>query len=79
METKRLRKSASWITETQRIYENLEETNTFSRIALRIIRYMKDNGLTQKELAERLNVTPQYVNKLLHGANFDLQGVMRLK
>lgn len=73
METKRLRKSASWITETQRTYENLEETKAFSRIALRIIRYMKDNGLTQKELAERLNVTPQYVNKLLHGADSDLR------
>lgn len=73
METKRLRKSASWITETQRTYENLEETKAFSRFVLRIVRYMKDNGLTQKELAERLNVTPQYVNKLLHGADSDLR------
>ena len=53
MATKRLRKSASWITETQRTYENLEETKAFSRIVLRIVRYMKDNGLTQKELAAR--------------------------
>lgn len=30
---------------------------------------MKDNGLTQKGLAKRLNVTHQYVNKLLHGAD----------
>ena len=46
METKRLRKSVSWITETQKTFENL---------------------------AARLNVTPQYVNKLLHGADSDLR------
>lgn len=73
METKRLRKSASWITETQKTFENLEDTKVLSRIVLRIVRYMKDNGLTQKELAVRLNVTPQYVNKLLHGADSDLR------
>lgn len=73
METKRLRKSASWITETQKTFENLEDTKVLSRIVLRIVRFMKDNGLTQKELAARLNVTPQYVNKLLHGADSDLR------
>lgn len=73
METKRLRKSASWMTETQKAFENLEDTKVLSQIVLKIVRYMKDNGLTQKELAERLNVTPQYVNKLLHGADSDLR------
>lgn len=73
METKRLRKSASWMTETQKAFENLEDTKALSQIVLKIVRYMKDNGLTQKELAKRLNVTPQYVNKLLHGADSDLR------
>ena len=34
---------------------------------------MKDNNMNQKDLAEKLNVTPQYINKLLHGQNLDLK------
>lgn len=73
MEKTRLRKNASWITENQEAFENLEDLKALSRVLIKIVRYMKDNGLTQKELAKRLNVTPQYVNKLLHGAEADLR------
>lgn len=73
MEKTRLRKNASWITENQEAFENLEDLKSLSQVLIKIVRYMKDNGLTQKELAKRLNVTPQYVNKLLHGADADLR------
>ncbi len=36
-------------------------------VALRLIEYMESNGLSQKDLAERLNVSPQYVSRLLSG------------
>ncbi len=36
-------------------------------VALSLIQYMEDNGLNQKELAERLEVSPQYVSRLLSG------------
>ncbi len=38
-----------------------------------LLDYMKDNHLTQKELASMLNVSLQYVNKLLHGQSLDLK------
>jgi transcriptional regulator with XRE-family HTH domain len=34
---------------------------------------MKDNKMSQKELAQKLNVSPQYINKLLHGQDLDLK------
>lgn len=42
-------------------------------IVLKIVRYMKDHHLSQKELAEKLNVSPQYINKFLHGQDLDMK------
>ncbi len=36
-------------------------------VALQLVRYMESNGLNKKELAERLDVSPQYVSRLLSG------------
>ena len=52
---------------------NEEELLACRRIILKIVRYMKDNKMNQKDLAEKLNVSPQYINKLLHGQNVDLK------
>lgn len=69
----RNREEQSWITRSKFEIKNEEEFLECKRIVLKIVRYMKDNHLTQKELASRLNVTPQYINKLLHGEDIDLK------
>lgn len=69
----RNREQTSWISRTKFEIEHEEEILECRRIVLKIVRYMKDNGLTQKELASRLNVTPQYINKFLHGQDLDLK------
>lgn len=69
----RNREQASWISRAKAEIEQEDGILECRRIVLRIVRYMKDNHLTQKELACRLNVTPQYVNKLLHGRDLDLK------
>jgi len=69
----RNREQASWISRAMDEIEHEDELLECRRIVLKIVRYMKDNHLTQKELACRLNVTPQYVNKLLHGQDLDLK------
>ena len=33
---------------------------------------MKNNGLKQKDLAQKLGVSPQYINKLLRGQEVNL-------
>ena len=49
-------------------------------IALLIIRHIKANKITQVQLAEKLNVTPQYVNKVLQGKeNLTLQTICKIE
>lgn len=69
----RNREQQSWISRSKFEIENEEEFLECKRIVLKIVRFMKDNHLTQKELASRLNVTPQYINKFLHGEDVDLK------
>ena len=61
------RDNSSWVEQNDYDLENYEEIRANTFIVLRIKQYMKEKGLKQNELAEILNVTPQYVNKLLHG------------
>lgn len=73
MAHKRNREQTTWLTQAKFELEHEDELLECRRIVLKIVRYMKDNHLTQKELASRLNVTPQYINKLLHGQDLDLK------
>ena len=54
---------------------------TWSRgIALSLIDYMETNGINRNDLAQRLNVTPQYVSKLLSGkVNFSFKSIAELE
>jgi transcriptional regulator with XRE-family HTH domain len=61
------RDNSSWVEQNDYDLENYEGIRANTYIVLRIKQYMKEKGLKQNELAEILNVTPQYINKLLHG------------
>ena len=69
----RVKPTTTWISKSKSEIENEEELLACRRIILKIVRYMKDNKMNQKELAEKLNVSPQYINKLLHGQDIDLK------
>ena len=69
----RVKPSTTWISKSKSEIENEEELLACRRIILKIVRYMKDNKMNQKDLAEKLNVSPQYINKLLHGQDIDLK------
>ncbi len=69
----RVKPTKTWISKSKDEIRNEEELLACRKIILKIIRYMKDNRLSQKNLAEKLNVSPQYINKLLHGQNLDLR------
>lgn len=55
----------SWIEENDYSLRNLDDFNANIKIALRLRRCMKERGWNQKKLAEVLDVSPQYVNKIL--------------
>ncbi len=60
--------------------ENRTWLNWSRQVALSLIRYMEDENLTRQTLAARLNVTPQYVSKLLSGkVNFSFKSVAELE
>lgn len=49
-------------------------------VALAIIDYMQDNGLSQNDVADRLAVSPQYVSKILSGkVNFSFKSVTEIE
>lgn len=64
---------SSWTEENNYALAHVEEIRANTKIILRIRQYMEDHGMRQNELAEKLSVTPQYINKLLHGADPDLK------
>lgn len=69
----RVKPEKNWISKSKFEIENEEELLACRRIILKIVRYMKDNNMNQRELAQKLGVSPQYINKLLHGQDLDLK------
>ncbi|SES89712.1 transcriptional regulator [Prevotella sp. kh1p2] len=60
--------------------ENREWLRLSQDIALYIHYYLHTSGLTQKELADRLGVSPVYVGKLLKGGeNLTLETICKLQ
>ncbi len=60
--------------------ENRVWLNWSRSIALLLIEYMEANGLNRNGLAERLQVSPQYVSKLLSGkVYFSFKSVAELE
>ena len=69
----RVKPTETWVSKSKTEFENEEELLACRRIILKVVRYMKDNKMSQKDLADKLNVSPQYINKLLHGQDLDLK------
>lgn len=49
-------------------------------VALTIIDYMQDHNLSRAQMAKQLNVTPQYLSRILSGTeNFSLKSVAKIE
>lgn len=59
---------SKWREESDRRFEDLEGLRYSQQIAVGILRSLRENDLTQKDLAELLQVTPQTVNKWVKGS-----------
>ena len=59
--------------------ENEEWLQLSRHIALKIVDYMQENGLSRADLAKKLDVSPQYVSKILSGkVNFSFKTISEL-
>ena len=65
--SKIVRSETNWFEENEYAIAHEEEIRANTKIVLRIRQYMKERNMKQKDLAAKLGVTPQYINKLLHG------------
>lgn len=70
---KRIRKISSWMTDASNAIENEDELFAGKKIVLKILRFMEEKNISQKDLAKLLGVTPQYINKFLHGVDCDIK------
>jgi transcriptional regulator with XRE-family HTH domain len=49
-------------------------------VALALIDYMQDNGLSRSDVADRLSVSPQYVSRILSGkVNFSFKSIAEIE
>ena len=60
--------------------DNSEWLRWSRNVALSLVEYMEANGINRNGLAERLDVTPQYVSKILSGkVNFSFKSIAEIE
>lgn len=71
---------STWREEAEWRRENWSWLRHSQRIAAKVLLQMKQIGLTQRALAERMNCTQQYVSKILKGKeNMSLDTLSKLE
>ena len=81
---KKLKKAISsqispWKEEAIRRNANEEWLSQSFEIAVRVLSILRTKKMTQKELAEKMNVSPQFINKVVKGQeNLSLETISKL-
>lgn len=71
---------STWREEAEWRRDNWSWLRHSQRIAVKVLLHMRQIGLTQKELAERMNCSQQYVSKILKGKeNMSLDMLTKLE
>ena len=71
---------STWREEAEWRRDNWSWLRHSQKIAVKVLLQMKQEGLTQKALAERMNCTQQYVSKILKGKeNMSLDTLSKLE
>lgn len=71
---------STWREEAEWRRDNWSWLRHSQRIAVKVLLQMKQMGLTQRALAERMNCTQQYVSKILKGKeNMSLDTLSKLE
>ena len=69
-----------WIQEAEWRHENRGWLDRSFEFALRVLGILKEKGMSQKELAEKMNVSAQQVSKILKGSeNLTLETISKLE
>jgi ribosome-binding protein aMBF1 (putative translation factor) len=69
-------KSSGWLEKANWRKANASWLDVSSKIALRILRALRERDMSQRDLAEKMGVSPQYINKILKGSeNLSLETI----
>ena len=78
--TTEFKRESNWLSQAKQRRENRAWLEMSFAIALKVIRYLKSNNISQKELAETLGWSPQYLSKVLKGKeNLTLDTISKLQ
>ncbi len=71
---------SKWLADADYRFENKAWLVISQAIALKILRSLRAKGLSQRDLADKLNVTPQQVNKWVKGGeNFTIETIVKIE
>lgn len=71
---------SNWKAKAAHRRENREWLKKSAAIAVKVLEALKTQSLSQKDLAEKLNVSPQQVNKIVKGQeNLTLETITNLE
>lgn len=80
LESNKSETPSTWREQAEWRRENWSWLQYSQKIAVKILLRMKQTGLTQQALAERMNCTQQYVSKILKGnENLSLDTLSKLE
>lgn len=72
--------TSNWQENAKYQEENEEWLDISAKIALKVLRKLRKDNLSQKELAERMNVSPQQISKVVKGGeNLTLETICKLE
>ena len=71
---------SGWLEKAKWREENHSWLNKSALIAIKILRAISDQEISQKKLAEKMNVSAQYINKIVKGSeNLSLETISKLE
>ncbi|NEW80763.1 MAG: helix-turn-helix transcriptional regulator [Mariniphaga sp.] len=74
------KEKSGWLEKAKWRQENHAWLDKSSLIAIKILRAISDQGSSQKKLAEKMEVSAQYINKIVKGSeNLSLETISKLE
>ncbi len=77
---KQSQKDEKWLQDALYRQENESWLDLSFAIAVKVLEALREKGITQKHLAEKMGLSPQYINKVVKGSeNLTLYTITRLE
>ncbi len=77
---KSAKKDSTWKAQAKWRKQNKAWLDLSFAIALKVLGHLRKEGITQKQLAEKMQCSPQYLNKILRGKeNLTLETICKLQ